>query len=66
MAFLAVYFLAVAVTAVAVTALALGAFSLDWITALSGAVQAIGNIGPGLGTVIGPAGNCSSLPDGAK
>ena len=32
----------------------------------SGAVQAIGNIGPGLGETIGPAGNFSSLPDGAK
>jgi trk system potassium uptake protein TrkH len=61
MAFLAVYFLAVALAA-----LALGAFGLDFITALSGAVQAIGNIGPGLGEVIGPAGNYSSLPDGTK
>jgi len=61
MAFLAVYFLAVALAA-----LALGAFGLDFITALSGAVQAIGNIGPGLGETIGPAGNFSSLPDGAK
>ena len=61
MAFLAVYFLAVAATA-----LALGAFGLDWVTALSGAVQAVGNIGPGLGPVIGPAGNFASLPDGAK
>jgi trk system potassium uptake protein TrkH len=61
MAFLAVYFLTVALAA-----LALGAFGLDWITALSGAVQAIGNVGPGLGETIGPAGNFSSLPDAAK
>jgi trk system potassium uptake protein len=61
MAFLAVYFLTVAIAA-----LALGAFGLDWLTALSGAVQAIGNVGPGLGPIIGPAGNFSSLPDGAK
>jgi trk system potassium uptake protein TrkH len=61
MAFLAVYFLAVALAA-----LALGAFGLDFMTALSGSVQAIGNIGPGLGDTIGPAGNFSSLPDGAK
>ena len=61
MAFLAVYFLTIAVAA-----LALGAFGLDWITALSGAVQAIGNVGPGLGPIIGPAGNFASLPDGAK
>jgi trk system potassium uptake protein TrkH len=61
LAFLAVYFVAVAIGAVA-----LGAFGLDWITALSGTVQAIGNVGPGLGPIIGPAGNYASLPDGAK
>jgi trk system potassium uptake protein len=61
MAFLAIYFLAVALGAVS-----LGAFGLDWLTALSGTVQAIGNVGPGLGPVIGPAGNFASLPDGAK
>jgi trk system potassium uptake protein TrkH len=61
MAFLAVYFMTVAVAA-----LSLGMFGLDWLTALSGAVQAIGNVGPGLGPIIGPAGNFASLPDGAK
>jgi trk system potassium uptake protein TrkH len=61
MAFLAVYFLTIALAA-----LALGAFGLDWLTALSGTVQAIGNVGPGLGPIIGPAGNFASLPDGAK
>jgi trk system potassium uptake protein TrkH len=61
MAFLAVYFLTIALVA-----LALGGFGLDWLTALSGAVQAIGNVGPGLGPVIGPADNFASLPDGAK
>jgi trk system potassium uptake protein len=61
MAFLAVYFLTVAVIA-----LACAASGLDWLTALSGSVQAVGNIGPGLGPIIGPAGNFTSLPDGAK
>jgi trk system potassium uptake protein len=61
MAFLAVYFLTVAVIA-----LALSGFGLDWLTSLSGAVQAVGNIGPGLGPTIGPAGNFATLPDGAK
>ncbi len=61
MAFLAVYFLTIALAA-----LALGGFGLDWLTALSGTVQAIGNVGPGLGPIIGPAGNFASLPDGAK
>jgi trk system potassium uptake protein len=61
MAFLALYFLAVALIA-----LALGGLGLDWLTALSGTVQAIGNVGPGLGPIIGPAGNFASLPDTAK
>ncbi len=61
MAFLAVYFMAVALGAVA-----LGTFGLDWLSALSGTVQAIGNVGPGLGPIIGPASNFASLPDGAK
>jgi trk system potassium uptake protein TrkH len=45
---------------------ALAAFGLDLVTALSGAATALGNVGPGLGPVIGPAGNFYSLPDGAK
>jgi trk system potassium uptake protein len=32
----------------------------------SGAATAVGNVGPGLGPIIGPAGNFTSLPDGAK
>lgn len=47
-------------------AMALGAFGLDFVTALSAAATAMANVGPGLGDVIGPAGNFSSLPDGAK
>lgn len=39
---------------------------LDPITSLSGAATAVANVGPGLGTIIGPAGNFSSLPDTAK
>ncbi|HEX6142253.1 MAG TPA: TrkH family potassium uptake protein [Geminicoccaceae bacterium] len=61
MAFLALYFATVGLIAVV-----LGALGLDWLTALSGAVQAVGNIGPGLGEAIGPAGNFAGLPDGAK
>jgi trk system potassium uptake protein len=45
---------------------ALTAFGLDLVTAFSGAVTALANVGPGLGPVIGPAGNFYSLPDGAK
>ena len=39
---------------------------LDTTTALSGAGSAISNVGPGLGTIIGPAGNYAPLPDTAK
>ncbi len=39
---------------------------LDFVTSISGAASAIANIGPGLGDIIGPAGNFSSLNDTAK
>ena len=41
-------------------------FGLDFVTSISSVVQAMGNVGPGLGPIVGPAGNFSSLPDGAK
>ncbi|MGC2856792.1 TrkH family potassium uptake protein [Novispirillum sp. DQ9] len=46
--------------------LGLGLMGLDLVTALSGAATAVSNVGPGLGPVIGPAGNFSTLPDAAK
>ncbi|MEM9394767.1 MAG: TrkH family potassium uptake protein [Pseudomonadota bacterium] len=39
---------------------------LDFITSVSGAATALGNIGPGLGDEIGPAGNFAELNDTAK
>jgi trk system potassium uptake protein TrkH len=39
---------------------------LDFITAISGAATSISNVGPGLGTIIGPNGNFSQLPDISK
>jgi trk system potassium uptake protein TrkH len=39
---------------------------LDFITALSGAATSISNVGPGLGPIIGPNGDFSSLPDISK
>jgi trk system potassium uptake protein TrkH len=42
------------------------AFGLDFLTSASGAATALANVGPGLGDIIGPAGNFSSLPNGAK
>jgi trk system potassium uptake protein TrkH len=56
-----VYFLSFA----ALTA-AVAATGLDFVTSLTGAAQALGNIGPGLGEIIGPAGNYKPVPDLAK
>ncbi len=47
-------------------AVLLGMTGLDFTTAISGAATALGNIGPGLGDTIGPAGNFSTLNDTAK
>ncbi|MFI8481198.1 TrkH family potassium uptake protein [Pseudomonas sp. NPDC078700] len=51
---------------IGVIALGLALLGLDWITALTGAATAVCNVGPGLGPIIGPAGNFASLPDAAK
>lgn len=39
---------------------------LDFETSISGAATAISNVGPGVGNIIGPAGNFSTLPDSSK
>ncbi len=59
-------FIFIYLASVAVLTLGLSAFQLDFLTSVSGAATALGNVGPGLGPIIGPAGNFSSLPDGAK
>jgi trk system potassium uptake protein TrkH len=46
--------------------LSLSAIGLDAVTAITGAATALGNVGPGLGDIIGPAGNFAPLPDSAK
>lgn len=51
---------------VAGLALGLATMGLDMVTALSGAATAVANVGPGLGDIIGPAGNFAPLPDAAK
>ncbi|TDX30241.1 trk system potassium uptake protein TrkH [Modicisalibacter xianhensis] len=51
---------------VAGLALGLAMLGLDFVTALSGAATAVANVGPGLGDIIGPAGNFATLPDAAK
>ncbi|MBB3103620.1 TrkH family potassium uptake protein [Azomonas macrocytogenes] len=51
---------------IALLALCLTLLGLDPITALTGAATAVCNVGPGLGPIIGPAGNFAPLPDLAK
>jgi trk system potassium uptake protein TrkH len=51
---------------VAVVTAGLSLFGLDFLTSISGAATALANVGPGLGDIIGPVGNFSSLPDAAK
>jgi trk system potassium uptake protein len=50
----------------AITTILLAATGLDLVTAMTGALTAMTNVGPGLGPIIGPVGNFSSLPDTAK
>jgi trk system potassium uptake protein len=47
-------------------AIALSALGLDYLTAMSGALSALANVGPGHGPMIGPTGNFATLPDGGK
>lgn len=49
-----------------VIALILALTGLDIVTSISGAAAAVMNVGPGMGDIIGPAGNFSSLSDTAK
>lgn len=51
---------------IAALALGLTLCGLDWITALSGAASTVSGVGPGMGPIIGPAGNFATLPDTAK
>jgi trk system potassium uptake protein TrkH len=39
---------------------------LDFVTALSGAATSISNVGPGLGSIIGPDGSFQDLPNFSK
>lgn len=54
------------VVTLGIVAVLLGMTGLDFTTSVSGAATAVANIGPGLGDVIGPAGNFGSLNDTAK
>mgnify|MGYP004512497857 FL=1 len=46
--------------------LAVSAFNVDLVTNLSSVMTCIGNVGPGLGKIVGPVGNFSSLPEFVK
>ena len=61
LAFLVAFFGVIALFTLVLTML-----GLDFVTAISAAATAITNVGPGLGPLIGPAGNFASLPDAAK
>ena len=50
----------------AATGVALAAMGLDVTTSFSASIACLGNIGPGLGDIVGPTGNYSSLPEAAK
>ncbi len=54
------------VVSLGILSVLLSATGLDFITSVSGAAAAIANIGPGLGPIIGPAGNFAPLGDTAK
>ncbi|WP_310619346.1 TrkH family potassium uptake protein [Flexibacterium corallicola] len=59
-------FLVVYLGTVGLLTLVLSAFNLDLVTAVSAAATSVGNVGPGLGTTIGPSGNFGPLPDAVK
>ncbi len=60
-AYFMMYFLTFGIGAVMLALL-----GLDPVTSISGAVACLSNIGPGLGPILGPAGNFASLSDPAK
>ncbi|MFN0024565.1 MAG: TrkH family potassium uptake protein [Parvularculaceae bacterium] len=65
-AFAILAFLGVMLFSLIVSTFLLAWFGVDLLTALTGSATAMMNVGPGLGDVIGPAGNFKPLPDAAK
>ena len=59
-------FLTLFVVTLGVLSVLLSMTGLDFLTSISGATAALANIGPGLGEIIGPAGNFQPLNDAAK
>lgn len=64
--FSVIAFMIALVISFAFISLSLGFIGLDFLTSVSGAATSLGNVGPGLGDIIGPAGNFAPLPDSAK
>lgn len=59
-------FMFMAMGSFALLAFILGLTGLDLVTSLTGSLTALMNVGPGLGDIIGPAGNFQSLSSAAK
>ena len=59
-------FFVVFIVSIGITSVLLSLTGLDFITSVSGAATSIANVGPGLGPIIGPAGNFQPLPDVSK
>jgi len=64
-AFSIVAFLAVMLFSLVASTFLLAWFGVDLLTALTASATAMANVGPGLGPIIGPAGNFDPLPDAA-
>ncbi|MFN3077165.1 MAG: TrkH family potassium uptake protein [Alphaproteobacteria bacterium] len=58
----AVVFVALYIISFAVLTLIVCSFSIDFLTSSSAVAAAMANSGPGLGPIVGPAGNYSTLP----
>jgi len=50
----------------AIGTILMAATGLELVTSMTGVLSSLTNVGPGLGPIIGPVGNYSSLPDAAK
>lgn len=59
-------FLTLFLVSLGVFSVLLSATGLDFVTSISGAATAIANVGPGLGDIIGPAGNFETINPMAK
>lgn len=64
--FSVIAFLAIYMATIGLFTVILAAMGLDFMTAMSSAATAVSNVGPGLGSYVGPSGNFSALPAAAK